>query len=68
MEIEYDASKFDAIVAKSPENAVETYQKRVRDEGYPFTGIVVTDKYDADGIGSSDVYLVKAIRSDSLHD
>jgi hypothetical protein len=65
MDIEYDSSKFDSIIARSAEDAVRLYKKQMDDDGVPYAGIVATEKNDIDAMNKS-AYIVRAIVIDSV--
>lgn len=66
MEIKYDSSQYDAVVARSKEDAVRKFRKQMDKEGTPYSGIVATEKKEIEGTNRTNAYIMKAITIDSL--
>lgn len=65
MEIEYDGSKYDSIIARSPEDAVRKYKKEMDEQGVSYCGIVATERHDIDATNRHS-FIVRAIAIDSV--
>lgn len=65
MNIEYNGSRVETIVAQSAEDAVRKYRKQMSELDMSYCGIVVTEQLESDTI-LKNVYVVEAIRKDDI--